>query len=285
MKKINLALAAILALCVSFTSCNKKEASKAELKTTKDSLSYAYGVGYGSHISGNYLHGDSAGKNYDALIKGINEGVDSKDTSINYYALGLNIGAQLRKDAEKGLMGDSTLTMDLETIKKALMGSIEKKKLQITEEQANIVLQTIVEREEQKQMEKKFGQNKIAGEKFLAQNKTRQGVKTTASGLQYEVEKMGNGPKPKVTDKVKVNYKGTLIDGKVFDSSYDRKEPAVFPVGGVIRGWQEALQLMPVGSKWKIYIPQELAYGARSQNPIPPFSTLVFEVELLSIEK
>jgi FKBP-type peptidyl-prolyl cis-trans isomerase FkpA len=283
MKKVSILLVGALVAGILFTSCNKsKGGEKVDLKTQKDSLSYAYGVGYGSHILGNYLKGDSAGKNYDALLKGIKEGLDSKDTSLSYYALGLNIGAQLKKDAEKGLMADSSLTMDLEIIKKALFGAIEKKKLQITDDQANIVLQSIVEKEQQKQMSQKFGKNKVEGEQFLAQNKTKQGVVTTASGLQYEVVKTGNGPKPKATDKVKVNYKGTLINGTVFDSS---KEPVTFPVNQVIKGWQEALQLMPVGSKWKIYIPQELAYGARSQSPIPPFSALVFEVELLSIEK
>ena len=129
------------------------------------------------------------------------------------------------------------------------------------------------------------GKNKEAGQKFLADNGKRAGVTTTASGLQYEVITTGTGKKPAVTDQVKVNYHGTTIDGKVFDSSRDRGEPVTFGLGQVIKGWTEALQLMPVGSKWKIYIPSELGYGEQAAGPkIKPNSVLIFEVELLSIE-
>lgn len=123
-------------------------------------------------------------------------------------------------------------------------------------------------------------------EEYLAKNKEKQGVTTTASGLQYEVVKMGNGPKPTAQSTVKVHYVGTLIDGTEFDSSIKRNEPATFPVMGVIPGWSEALQLMPVGSKFKLVIPENLAYGAQGvENVIKPFSTLLFEVELLEIAK
>jgi FKBP-type peptidyl-prolyl cis-trans isomerase FklB len=133
---------------------------------------------------------------------------------------------------------------------------------------------------------KKYEPNKLEGDKFLSDNKKRNGVVTTASGLQYEVIKAGDGPKPTASDKVKTHYHGTLIDGSVFDSSVNRGEPVTFPVGGVIPGWVEALQLMPVGSKWKLYIPQNLAYGPRGAGEkIKPYSALVFEVELISIEK
>ena len=129
------------------------------------------------------------------------------------------------------------------------------------------------------------GINKEAGQKFLADNGKRAGVTTTASGLQYEVIKAGTGNKPAATDQVKVHYHGTTIDGSVFDSSVDRGEPVTFGLGQVIKGWTEALQLMPVGSKWKIYIPSELGYGEQAAGPkIKPNSTLIFEVELLSIE-
>ena len=126
---------------------------------------------------------------------------------------------------------------------------------------------------------------KEEGEKFLAENKNRNGVVTTSTGLQYEVMKMGDGAKPGLTSKVKTHYHGTLINGKVFDSSVDRGEPISFPVNGVIAGWTEALQLMPVGSKWKLYIPYNLAYGERGAGAdIKPYSALIFEVELLGIE-
>ena len=136
-----------------------------------------------------------------------------------------------------------------------------------------------------KQLIEQFGENKAAGEKFLAENATKEGVKTTESGLQYKVIKQGKGAIPTDKNTVKVHYKGTLIDGTEFDSSYSRKEPSSFPVTGVIKGWTEALTMMPVGSKWELYIPQELAYGSRNQSKIKPFSTLVFEVELLEIVK
>ena len=124
------------------------------------------------------------------------------------------------------------------------------------------------------------------GEQFLAENAKKDGVKVTASGLQYLVLKSGSGPSPKLTDGVKVHYHGTLINGKVFDSSVERGEPISFPVGGVIPGWVEALQLMKVGDKWKLFIPAKLAYGEQSPGAgIPPNSVLIFEVELLGIEK
>ena len=126
---------------------------------------------------------------------------------------------------------------------------------------------------------------KKAGQAFLAQNKTKQGVVTLPSGLQYQVLREGTGPKPTANDQVKCHYIGSFIDGKEFESSYTNNQPATFPVGGVIRGWTEALQLMPVGSKWKLYIPSELGYGDADNGPIAGGSTLVFEVELLEIVK
>src|SRR5256886_16774725 len=136
------------------------------------------------------------------------------------------------------------------------------------------------------QKQKQAGEkNKTEGAKFLEENKKKPGVKTTASGLEYKVEKEGSGPQPKPTDMVTVNYRGTLIDGAEFDSSYKRGEPATFPVTGVIKGWTEALQLMKVGSKYQLFIPPNLAYGERAMGPdISPNSTLIFEVELMSIK-
>jgi FKBP-type peptidyl-prolyl cis-trans isomerase len=139
--------------------------------------------------------------------------------------------------------------------------------------------------EQQAKADKKAEENLKKGEEFLKKNAKQKGVHVTPSGLQYKILKQGNGPKPKLTDKVKVNYKGTLIDGTVFDSSYDRGEPAVFPVNGVIKGWQEAIPMMNVGSKWIIYIPANLAYGEHAPSQIGPNQVLIFEVELLGIEK
>ena len=134
-------------------------------------------------------------------------------------------------------------------------------------------------------MEKKYGANRIAGEEFLKKNAKADSIQTTASGLQYKIITKGTGEIPQATDKVKVNYEGHLIDGTEFDSSYKRNQPATFPANQVIKGWTEALTMMPVGSKWMLYIPQQLAYGDREQGKIPPFSTLIFTVELLEIVK
>ena len=136
-----------------------------------------------------------------------------------------------------------------------------------------------------KNTEKQYGPNKTAGEKFLAANKTKAGVKTLPSGVQYKVIKEGNGPMPKDTSMVKVNYEGRTIEGKVFDSSYKRGEPLELRANQVIKGWTDALVHMPVGSVWEVYIPQELAYGEREQGDIKPFSALIFKIELISAGK
>ncbi|WP_395743224.1 FKBP-type peptidyl-prolyl cis-trans isomerase [Prosthecobacter sp.] len=142
------------------------------------------------------------------------------------------------------------------------------------------------QRAEAAAVKKKIAENKEAGVKFLAENAKRKGVTTTKSGLQYEIIKEGTGPKPAITDVVKVHYHGTLVDGKVFDSSVERGEPATFPLQGVIRGWTEALQLMPVGSKWRIFVPADLAYGDEGRGEdIGPGVPLIFDVELLGIVK
>jgi len=157
---------------------------------------------------------------------------------------------------------------------------IEGKDLKIDPQTANANLQTYM----QGKAERAGAENKTKGEAFLAENGKRAEVKTLESGLQYEVITEGTGAKPAATDKVTVHYHGTLIDGTVFDSSVDRGQPASFPVNGVIPGWVEALQLMPTGSKWKLFIPSDLAYGPRGAGgDIGPNATLVFDVELISI--
>lgn len=144
-------------------------------------------------------------------------------------------------------------------------------------------MRVLVEKQMEYYEQAKYRNNIEAGEQFLAKNKKQKGVVTTPSGLQYKVITSGTGKKPTATDRVTVNYRGTLLDGTEFDSSYKRNEPTTFGVNQVIKGWTEALQLMPVGSKWELYIPQELGYGSRSAGNIPPYSTLIFEVELLEI--
>jgi FKBP-type peptidyl-prolyl cis-trans isomerase FklB len=161
--------------------------------------------------------------------------------------------------------------------------------LKLTEQQCQSIVQAYMMKNQEAQaleQSKEFLPNKAAGEKFLADNRKKDSIIVTVSGLQYKIIKLGTGPKPVATDKVKTHYHGTLIDGQVFDSSVQRGEPISFPVNGVIPGWVEALQLMPVGSKFKLFIPQNLAYGVRGGGQaIKPYSALVFEVELLEIEK
>src|SRR6184192_4504129 len=192
------------------------------------------------------------------------------------YSIGMNIGFNLSR--QKVDINPDILAAG---IKDSIAG-----KPQLTQDQVKDVMAQFEKDMEQKQ--KQAGEkNKTEGAKFLEENKKKPGVKTTASGLEYKVEKEGSGPQPKPTDMVTVNYRGTLIDGTEFDSSYKRGQPATFPVTGVIKGWTEALQLMPVGSKWQLFVPSDLAYGDRGADPrsgIGPGATLIFDVELLSIQ-
>nr|MBZ1358919.1 FKBP-type peptidyl-prolyl cis-trans isomerase [Dyadobacter fermentans] len=189
-------------------------------------------------------------------------------------AIGVSFANSISSQGIKDLNAD-LLT---QTVKAALKGE----KTAFTSDEANMFIQGYFT----KMMEEKGAVVRKEGEKFLEENKKKEGVVTTESGLQYQIIKNGDGPKPAATDKVKTHYHGTLTNGTVFDSSVDRGEPVEFPVNGVIKGWTEALQLMPVGSKWKLFIPYQLAYGERAAGPqIPAYSALVFEVELLEIVK
>ena len=179
--------------------------------------------------------------------------------------------------------------VELAIVLQAVEDAVAGKTLLLSEQEAQTVRQAFIQKltaAQQAKQQEAAGKNKAEGEAFLAKNKSKAGVKTTASGLQYEVITEGKGPKPAATDQVKVHYVGTLLDGTKFDSSIDRGEPATFGLNGVIPGWTEALQLMPVGSKYKLYVPSNLAYGDRgTPGPIGPNATLVFEVELLEIVK
>lgn len=195
------------------------------------------------------------------------------------YAIGVLVGANNNKQLENA---PGSKDMNLEVMAAAFRAATLKEETKISEEDANAIIQkyfmAAADREAQENLE--------AGNKFLEENKTREGVTTTESGLQYEVLTAAEGPKPVDGDRVRVHYHGTTIDGNVFDSSVDRGEPTVFGVNQVIPGWTEALKLMPVGSKWKVFIPAELAYGKRGAGAdIGPNSALVFEVELLEIVK
>jgi FKBP-type peptidyl-prolyl cis-trans isomerase len=197
------------------------------------------------------------------------------------YALGMNIGTGYKQGLEKqGVEFDPALIAA--GVKDALSGG----KTRLTQEQAQAVLtevKTEVGKQQQEKMQAASAKNKEEGEAFLTANKTKEGVVTLPSGLQYKILTEGKGPKPAATDSVVCNYRGTLVNGTEFDSSYKRGQPATFGVSQVIKGWTEALQLMPVGSKWQLYIPSALAYGERGPGEIGPNATLIFDVELISI--
>jgi FKBP-type peptidyl-prolyl cis-trans isomerase len=195
------------------------------------------------------------------------------------YAIGVNIGKQMRKD---------TVDVDPVIISRGMKDAIAGGKLLLTDDEMKIALTKLsgeLRAKQEAAMQKAGEANKKAGDDFLAQNKTKEGVVALPDGLQYKILKQGTGPKPTASDSVVCNYRGTLLDGIEFDSSYKRGQPATFPVSGVIKGWTEAVQLMPVGSKWQLFLPADLAYGNRGAGPdIGPNATLIFEVELLSIQ-
>jgi FKBP-type peptidyl-prolyl cis-trans isomerase FklB len=287
MKKLNIFIAVAIVAAFTFSSCDSNKAKLPVLKTQLDSLNYAFGVANGDGIKNYYLKGDSTDKAVESLLAGLSEGMKGKaDPETGELSqLGTTIGTSLKEQSKTGLMGDSTLKVDIKLIKQGLVNGLRGSEIQMTPQEAQVYLQTTMQALQAKKMEAQYSGNKTAGELFLAENAKKAGVITTASGLQYEVIKKGTGKIPTDTSTVKVHYHGTLIDGTVFDSSVDRKEPAIFPVNGVIKGWTEVLQLMPVGSKYKVYVPQELAYGNADRGAIKPFSMLIFEVELISIEK
>jgi FKBP-type peptidyl-prolyl cis-trans isomerase FklB len=201
-------------------------------------------------------------------------GFESDEQRVS-YGIGFNFGSSIGKQKD--------FIPDRNALKAGLEDGLAGSKTRISETDIQAAFATV--------QQKMAAANAAAGEKniaisaaFLAKNKTRAGVTTTASGLQYEVLVHGKGPKPKATDTVEVHYHGTLVDGTVFDSSVERGEPATFPVGQVIKGWVEALQLMSVGDKWKLYVSPDLGYGPRAAGKIPPNSALIFEVQLLSIK-
>ena len=282
MKKTTIAALAIAALCG--TSALAQTTGTPVLKNRIDSLNYAFGLANGDGIKMYYLYNDSTGERYQSLMKGIAEGMKVNPEYAELIGIGRNIGQSLKEQSANGLLGNEDLVTDIELIKQGLINGLTGYN-QMSPMEAQSYLNTTMQQLQEKKMEEQYGDNRRAGEEFLAANKTKEGVVTTESGLQYKVTKMGKGKKPSNADRVKVHYHGTLIDGTVFDSSVERGEPATFRVNGVIKGWTEALQLMPVGSKWTLYIPYDLAYGTQDMGDIKPYSTLIFEVELLGIEK
>ncbi|HYR21302.1 MAG TPA: FKBP-type peptidyl-prolyl cis-trans isomerase [Chthoniobacterales bacterium] len=191
------------------------------------------------------------------------------------YSFGLNIGLNLQRQS---------IELNQDAFMAGLKDGVAGRKPLLSEQEVREAMMAF-EKDMQQKKADVAKKNTAEGEKFLAENKSKEGVKTTASGLQYKVLKEGSGAQPKAADSVTVNYRGTLLDGTEFDSSYKRGQPATFPVGGVIKGWTEALQLMKTGSKFQLFVPANLAYGDRSPGAqIPAGSTLIFEVELMEVK-
>ena len=280
---------AMMGAAMVLTSCTTP-APKANLKSDVDTLSYMMGMvntqGLKSYAMGR-LGIDST--NYADFLAGVNEGFNLNDPKAKAKIAGIQIGQQVSGDMLKALSsqifeGDTEASLDKNNFLAGFMEGINETAT-ISLDSANNYVRVKSEEIRTNAMEAKYGEYKAENIEFLAKNKEKEGIVTTESGLQYRIIKAGKGAIPSATSTVKVHYKGSLIDGTEFDSSYSRKAPTSFRADQVIKGWTEALTMMPVGSKWELYIPQELAYGAREAGKIKPFSTLIFEVELLEIEK
>lgn len=289
MRKVS--LVAVMAIAVAaLTSCGNST-PKADMKTDVDSMSYAIGLAQTQGLKEFLVERMDVDTAYmSEFIKGLNDGANAGDDKKKaaYYA-GIQIGQQISNQMIKGINhevfgDDSTKTISMKNFMAGFVAGTTGHNAKMTMEQAQIVAQTKMTAIKTRSMLKEFGPNKKKSEQFMAANKKKQGVVTLPSGVQYKVIKEGNGPIPKDTSRVKVQYEGRTIDGTVFDSSYKRGEPVELRANQVIRGWTEALTHMPEGSVWEIYIPQDLAYGERQQGPIKPFSALIFKLELVKVD-
>lgn len=293
MKKVTFMMT--LAAAAALSSCTA-QAPKANLSTDIDSLSYAIGMARTDGIDQFFMQQGIDSTQMAEFIKGFNEGaarISDKDVA---YMTGLQVGQMVSKQWVEGFNqqifgNDSTQSLSRENLLAGFIAGVLGKG-QMDKMFAQGYMQTQMEAVREKSLEKQYADVIAEGKKFLEENKKKEGVVTTESGLQYKVLTKGTGEIPADTSYVQVNYRGTLIDGTEFDSSYKRKDkdgksqPATFRANQLVKGWTEALTMMPVGSKWEIYVPYDLAYGSRSMGAdIKPFSTLIFELELVGIGK
>ena len=288
MKKFTFAAVAAVA-AIMMSSCGNGT-PKANLKSDIDTMSYAIGMAQTQGLK-EYLVGSlDVDTTYMAeFIKGLNEGANAGDNKKKaaYYA-GIQIGQQISTRMIKGINhevfgDDSTKTISMKNFMAGFVAGTTGKGALMTVDSAQNVAQALMQAIKAREMEKTYGPNKEAGEKFLAANAKKDGVKTLPSGVQYKVIKEGTGAIPADTSLVKVHYEGRLLNDSVFDSSYKRGEPINLRCNQTIKGWTDAMVHMPAGSIWEVYIPQDLAYGEREQGIIKPFSMLIFKIELLEV--
>ena len=296
MKKIFLfSLCALLALGASAASkkkSNKKAKAPVEVVDTVcvDTFSYLLGKANTQGLTDYLAHRMGIDAAYISdFVKGfqqteLTEGDKKEKARLAGIEIRSQVENQVIAQANKQI-NDSVDVLNKALFIQGFQDGITKSNMTISMDSVQNVVKKQIDYYHNAKMEKKYGPNRIAGEEFLKKNAKADSVQTTASGLQYKIITKGTGEIPQATDKVKVNYEGRLVDGTVFDSSYKRGQPIDFYANQVIKGWTEALTMMPVGSKWMLYIPQQLAYGSREQGKIPPFSTLIFTVELLEIVK
>ena len=289
MKKIS--ILAVAAIAAAMVSCGNGT-PKADIKTDIDTLSYAVGMAQTRGLKEYLVQRMGMDTAYiDDFVKGLNESVNAGDDKKKaaYYA-GLQIGQQISQQMIKGLNyelfgEDSTQTVSLNNFMAGFVAATTGKGELMTLDSAAVLAETMMVTIKDKQINERYADNKVASEKFMAEIAKKEGIQTLGDGIYYEVITEGKGEIPADTDRVKVDYEGTLINDSVFDSSYKRGEPTTFMCKQLIPGWTKALTHMPVGSTWKVYIPQEQAYGSQDRGMIKPFSALVFKIELHSIEK
>ncbi len=288
MKRITF-IAALAIGAAAITGCGNST-PKADLKNDVDSLSYAFGLDQAQGVK-EYLTRMEVDTAYMAeFVKGLNDGAfGANDKKKAAYNVGVSIGMQLammQKDASKKIFsGDSTKSLNMKNLVAGFVSGATGKNAAMDVNQARMIEQTISQAIMKKSIEKEYGPNKVKNEKFMANIAKQAGVKKLANGVCYKVITEGSGDIPADTSVVKLNYEGKTIDGKVFDSSFERKQPATMPANQVIPGFTEALTHMPVGSTWEVYIPASQAYGDRDMGQIKPFSALIFKIQVLSIEK
>jgi len=284
-------LAAMAIVASTMISC-EGGAPKANLKSDVDSVSYAIGMSQTQGLKGYLVMQLGVDTTYmDDFVKGLNDGVNAGDNKRKaaYYA-GIQIGQQISNQMMKGinyqLFGDdSTQTISMKNFMAGFVTATTGKKGLMTMDEANETAQRLMQQIKDRETEKKFGDNKAAGEQFLAENAQKEGVVTLPSGVQYKVLKAGNGKTPADSSTVVMHYEGRLVNDTVFDSSYKRNQPYTVRCDQNIKGFTEALTHMPAGSIWEVYIPQELAYGSRQAGAlVKPFSALIFKIELLEVK-